>query len=87
MFEIKNTEVPIEVTPDQLSEAAMLGIIENFILREGTDYGSIEVSYEKKVEQIRRQIAKSEIRIVFDQSSESVSLLTDRDWKRLISAL
>jgi uncharacterized protein YheU (UPF0270 family) len=82
MYKANETEIPIEISPEQISEAALAGIIENFILREGTDYGAIEVSFEKKAEQIRRQIEKGEVRIVFDQSSETVSLISDRDLKR-----
>lgn len=87
MTDNKNQEIPVEIEAQQLSDMALAGIIENFILREGTDYGAQEVSYDKKSEQIRRQIDRGEIKIVFDQASESVSLLTDRDWKRLISKL
>ncbi len=86
MSDNKLTEIPIEISIDHLSEQAIAGIIENFILREGTDYGMVEVSYEKKAEQIRRQIVKGDIKIVFDQATESVSLLTSRDLKRFNSA-
>lgn len=85
MSEDKKKEMPIVIEPTQLSEQALAGIVENFILREGTDYGLVEVSYEKKAQQVRRQIEKGEIKIVFDQTSETVSLLTVRDYKRLIS--
>jgi uncharacterized protein YheU (UPF0270 family) len=79
-------EAPIEVRLDQLSAEAVAGIIESFILREGTDYGLTEVPFEKKAEQLRRQIQKGEIRIIFDRNSETVSLVTDRDFKRLTGA-
>ncbi len=84
MSEHKNPESPIEILPEHLSEEAMAGIVENFILREGTDYGLVEISYEKKAEQIRKQIYKGEIKIVFDQSTETVSLLPIRNFKKLI---
>ncbi|MBK7889358.1 MAG: YheU family protein [Bdellovibrionales bacterium] len=80
------TEVPIEVRLDQLSAEAIAGVIESFILREGTDYGLAEVSFEKKAEQLRLQIKKGEIRIVFDRISETVSLIADRDFRRLTGA-
>lgn len=83
MFETKTTEIPVEILPQDLSEQALAGIIENFILREGTDYGTVEVSYQKKAEQIRRQIDRGEIKIVFDQAAETVSLLTARDFQRI----
>ena len=85
MSEDKKKEMPIVVSPEQLSEEALSGIIENFILREGTDYGMVEVSYEKKAQQVRRQIEKGDIKIIFDQTTESVSLLTATAYKKLMS--
>jgi uncharacterized protein YheU (UPF0270 family) len=81
MFETKLVEKPVLIPPDQLSEEALANIIESFILREGTDYGAVEVSYEKKQQQIRKQISRGEIKIVFDASTESVSLLTATDFQ------
>ena len=68
-------EQPIEIQPSELSEDALTGLIESFVLREGTDYGLVEVSLERKVEQVRKQLARGEIKIVFDLSTETVSLL------------
>lgn len=82
MSEVKETEIPIEIAPEQLSEHALAGIVESFVLREGTDYGWVEVSHEKKIQQIFKQIQRGDIKIVFDQSTESVSLLTAQDFKR-----
>lgn len=76
-------EAPIEITPSQLSPDALNGIIENFILREGTDYGVVEVEFEKKKSQIQKQIDRGDVKIVFDQTSETVSLLTATDFRKL----
>lgn len=83
MTEEKSPEIPVEISEQMLSEQALDGIIENFVLREGTDYGVNEVSYEAKARQIRDQLKSKKIRIVFDQASETVSLMTDQDFKRL----
>ncbi len=76
-------ELPIEITPNQLSPDALNGIIENFILREGTDYGVVEVEFEKKKSQIQKQIDRGDVKIVFDQTSETVSLLTATEFRKL----
>jgi uncharacterized protein len=78
---------PVEVPPEALSEDALLGVIENFILREGTDYGLNEVSHETKVRQIRTQIEKGDVKIVFDPSTETVHLLTKKEWQLASSSL
>lgn len=79
MSEIKSL-LPLEVPRDILSAEALQGVIDAFILREGTDYGAHEVSLVMKRQQIERQIEKAEIKIVFDPATESVTLLTQHQW-------
>jgi uncharacterized protein len=74
---------PLEVPSDALSAEALNGIIDNFILREGTDYGAEEVSRSTQVERVRRQIEKGDVKIVYDANTESVTLLTDLQWRKL----
>jgi len=64
---------------EQISADALQGLIEEFITREGTDYGETEVSLAQKVEQVKRQLIRGEIVIVFDTASETVSILTKHD--------
>ncbi len=67
-----------EYTPipyDQLSKDALDGVIEEFINREGTDYGLQEWSLEEKREQVLSLLRSGEANIVFDHQSQSVSIL------------
>lgn len=68
-------EAPVEIPMEALSEEALLGIIKEFILREGTDYGSAEVSLETKIAQLLAQLRQKKIKISFDASTETVSLV------------
>lgn len=74
---------PIEVPMDALSTEVLNAVIESFVLREGTDYGRQEVELETKIEQVKKQIAKGLVKIVFDPNTESVTMLTEKDYKRL----
>ena len=67
---------PVEIPADALSASALRGVIESFVLREGTDYGDHEFSLEQKVAQVRAQIARGEARVMFDPQSESVTIAT-----------
>lgn len=78
---------PIEIPAEALSPEAFSGIINEFILREGTDYGSVEISHEKKMEQIQKQLAKGDIKIIFDTNTESVTLMTKLDFKKLLISI
>ncbi len=70
-------EIPISA----LSEAALRGVIEEFVSREGTDYGG-EVPFEAKVAQVRRQLEAGSAVLVFDPETESCTLVTRDELKR-----
>lgn len=57
-----------------LSEEALRGVIESFILREGTDYGEYEYSLDQKISQVFRQLERGEAEIVYDLIDESCDL-------------
>jgi len=64
------------VPADALSPGALQGLLEEFVSREGTDYGLKEYSLEQKVASVRRQLERGEIVIVFDPESSSTTLRT-----------
>jgi uncharacterized protein YheU (UPF0270 family) len=66
---------PIFVPHAELSSDALLGVIEAFVLREGTDYGMHEYSLEQKVVHVRRQLERGEARILFDPLTSSVDIV------------
>ncbi len=75
---------PVEIPIEMLSPEALVGVMNDFIVRDGTDYGYQEITHDKKLEQLRRQIVKGDVKIVFDAASESVTLMTQKDWHRFI---
>ena len=66
---------PVFVPYTELSPEALRGVIEAFVLREGTEYGERDVSLEDKVSQVTRQLRRREARIVFDPESESIDIV------------
>jgi hypothetical protein len=77
---------PVEVPPESLSAAAIEGVIAAFVLREGTDYGVQETSHERKLEQVRQQLDRREIVIVYDPKAQWVTLMPRAAWKKQASA-
>jgi uncharacterized protein len=65
----------IEVAYTDLSPEALRGVLEAFVLREGTDYGEREYSLQEKVGHVLRQLERGEARIVFDPDTESVQIV------------
>ena len=66
---------PVAVPFTELSPDALHGVIDNFILREGTDYGDRVFSHEQKVAQVLRQLERGEARILFDPLDSSVTIV------------
>ena len=66
---------PIIVPPERLSAAALTGIIEAYVLREGTDYGSGEHSFASKCAQVRDQLARGDVALVYYPDSEQCVLV------------
>src|SRR5687767_13661324 len=64
---------------DKLSPAVLSNVIEEFVTREGTEYGAHDVPLETKVAQVRRQLEKGDIVVLFDGKSETVNLVPKRE--------
>jgi uncharacterized protein YheU (UPF0270 family) len=69
---------PIVVPYRELSAEALRGVVESFVLREGTDYGEREYSLDEKVAHVMRQLERGEARIEFDAATESVDVVRVR---------
>lgn len=65
----------VEIPHEQLSPEALRGVIESFVLREGTEYGERDVALDTKVDQVLRQIERGEAQIVFDPNTETVDVV------------
>lgn len=77
----------VELRFDQLSDEALRGLVEEYITREGTDYGysnapmgdaadpHAEWTLDEKVAQVYRQLESGDARIVFDLEQETASIV------------
>ena len=71
----------MEIPHTRLSGEALRALVEEFITREGTDYGASEVPLPQKVEQVLRALERGEVVVSFDPESSTCTLLP-RDPKR-----
>lgn len=60
---------------DQLSAEALAGLIEEFVTRDGTDYGMAEVSLETKVAQVRSALQAGRAVILYDDKDASFTIV------------
>lgn len=58
-----------QIDPDTLDN-----LIKEFVLREGTDYGAVEISLQSKIDQIKKQLESGEAVVVFSELHETVDI-------------
>ncbi|MGR5321880.1 YheU family protein [Vibrio alfacsensis] len=58
-----------DIAPETLEN-----LIREFVLREGTDYGTVEISLRDKIDQVKSQLEKGEAVIVFSELHETVDI-------------
>lgn len=59
---------------DEIEKDTLRNIAEAFVLREGTDYGEEEASFEDKVEQVLGLLASKEAVLVYSELHETVDI-------------
>lgn len=69
---------PIEVPFKALSHAALRGLVEEFVTRDGTDYGLREHTLDDHVRDVMRQLERGEVKVVFDPATQTTNLVVRR---------
>ena len=77
MIELDSRQpMAVEIQKDQLLPETLRSLVEEYVSREGTDYGERAFSLEEKVAHVMRQIDRGDALIVFDPESESCNIIT-----------
>ena len=64
----------MEIPWQKLSEEALTAIIEEFVTREGTEYGARDFSLAEKVTRVRAQLQCRELAIDYDPNTGTCNL-------------
>ena len=70
---------PVAVPYTQLSAEALQGVIESFVLREGTEYGERDFTLAEKRLHVMHQLERGEAQIMFDPQSQSVHIVVTQE--------
>lgn len=60
---------------DAIDEATLANLIEEFVTREGTDYGDYELTLNDKVQAVQHGLNTGELVIIYIQSTQSVNIV------------
>lgn len=67
----ETSAIPVEIPFSELSAVALRGVIESFVLREGTDYGDEEYSLDDKVNAVLAQLKRGQAVIMYDPKDQT----------------
>jgi uncharacterized protein YheU (UPF0270 family) len=68
----------VAVPWDQLDAETLRRVAEAFVTREGTDYGEVEETLEKKASQVIAQLRRGEAELRFDLDDETFDIVPVR---------
>ena len=72
--------MPIHIIPvDKLSAEALHGVIQEFISRDGTDYGEVEAAMETKVRQVKQKLENGLAVLIYDDEMETTNIFRHDD--------
>lgn len=65
----------VEVPHEHLAPEVLLRLIEEFVTRDGTDYGAVERTLGEKVALVMRQLEAGELAIMVDTEDETIDIV------------
>ena len=68
----------MKIPQQQLSAEALLGVVDAFILREGTGYGEQEFTLEEKRQRVLETLARGDAEIHFYSENEHLDIVMVR---------
>lgn len=58
----------------ELDSDTLTNLIREFVLREGTDYGEIEIGLDTKINQVKQQLKTGEAVIMYSELHETIDI-------------
>ena len=71
-------EEGVEVPYDQLEPETLQNLIQEFVTRDGNDWGNVDGALENKVGQVMQQLRNRQAKVVFDLKSQTANIVTGR---------
>jgi uncharacterized protein YheU (UPF0270 family) len=66
----------------QVPAATLDNLLQEYASRDGTDYGQVETTLADKVEQLKQQLLKGKVVIVYSELHESVNLMLAEEFHK-----
>ncbi len=73
----------IEIPWQSIPPETLTRLIEEFVTRDGTDYGEYEVEISRKVEQVKSGLKSKRMLIVFNEDEEQTTIVDAEQWRMM----
>ena len=71
-------EEGVEVPYEHLEPETLQNLIQEFVTRDGNDWGDVEGAMESNVDQVMQQLRNRKVKVVFDLKSETANIVICR---------
>lgn len=71
-------EEGVEVPYEQLDPETLQNLIQDFVTRDGTNWGDVDDAVARKVAQVMRQLRNRKAMVVFDLTSQTANIVPCR---------
>ena len=75
----------VRVPPDRLPSATLAALLEEYVSRDGTDYGRYDISLEEKRTQLHSQLTAGYLQLLYDADSEHWDLVDKERARHLLA--
>jgi uncharacterized protein YheU (UPF0270 family) len=72
---VKQQEEGVEVPYRQIDPETLRRMIQEFVSRDGADWGDAGCALDDKVEQVLQQLQHKQVKVVFDLRSQTVNIV------------
>jgi uncharacterized protein YheU (UPF0270 family) len=73
---------PVDIPLGELTDEVLRGVIESYVLREGTEYGARDFTLQEKVDHVLAQLRRRDARIVYNPQDQTVDIVTKGGGRR-----
>lgn len=73
----------IDIPYQEIPKDTLIRLLEEFVTRDGTQYGENEVSLDSMIEQVMSQLKNQKAYIVYDDESNSCQIITKEDREKM----
>lgn len=71
-------EEGVDVPYEQIDPETLRNLIQEFVSRDGADWGEAGCTLDDKVEQVLRQLRSKKVKVVFDLKSQTANIVVCR---------